>query len=239
MSTDNPSPVVESPTLARPVEESQGDPHAGDREAHLVTANLPDLGKPLHDGPSAVPRAAQGPRAGKRQHVRAIRGAPETQSRGLLPVQKSRLPAFVLPAVDRERANSKFPLGHADNGSGRQFLREPVEHRGQVLVNGTRPLHVAETEKNNAGQRRVARSPCWPGTSCGGRFKGINGVFGQPRGTSEGLTNIFQIELGISLDDLVSGHPVGDEIHDQSDGHPHSSNAGSTAHDIRIKSNAV
>ena len=55
----------------------------------------------------------------------------------------------------------------------------------------------------------------------------------------EGLLDVFLLEVGIVLDDLLDGCPLRDQGHDMGDSDPHATDARSAAHDLVIKGDAV
>ena len=70
--------------------------------------------------------------------------------------------------------------------------------------------------------RLQVKFPCLLGTSCGNRFQFVDGLFRQPGGISQSLLNVFWLQVGIVLDDLIRRHPISYQVQDQrdSDAHP-------------------
>ncbi len=67
----------------------------------------------------------------------------------------------------------------------------------------------------------------------------VDSLFGQPCGILKRLPNILLLQIGISLNDLLRTHPVGDQIQDKGNRNTHASDACFTTHDIGIKGDAI
>src|ERR1700730_14941272 len=93
-------------------------------------------------------------------------------------------------------------------------------------------------------------SDCNHSAIAGGRFisrrnrisrslRGHDLLTRQPSGISQGLADIFLLQVGVIAEDVVPGNAFGDQRDDQPDGDPEPSDAGATAHFAWLESNSV
>lgn len=64
-------------------------------------------------------------------------------------------------------------------------------------------------------------------------------LFGKPRRILQRLMYIIYLKIRVHLHDLGSRHAAGNQIYNESDRYPHSSDTGAATHDVRVERDAV
>lgn len=67
----------------------------------------------------------------------------------------------------------------------------------------------------------------------------MNRFVGKPSRILQRLPNVFFFEIGVVFDDLRGCHTISNKIEDQRDCDTQTANAGASAHDERVKCDAI
>ena len=86
---------------------------------------------------------------------------------------------------------------------------------------------------------REGKGSCQGGALASRRGEGDLALLQPPGGVREGLADVFLLEVGVGVKDLVVRAPSRQQTHHRSDRDSHAADAGLAAHDSRIKRDSL